>query len=139
MDQVLYSAFLGKRAGYFGDKFSVPNFSDDLVPVMSTLLESNLTGIVHLSNDAAPESWFSYAGKILATARCLGLLNDDLYEIDQSKLDDIGIFRQERPRYTAMKPRRLAEELNLSIRNWELGLREYLSQKPEIPLTDKSS
>jgi len=137
VDQVLNTVRTGERACYIWDKFSVPNFSDDLVPVMSELLESELTGVVHLSNDAEPETWFSYAEKVRRIAIDLGVLNDDLNLIDKSNLDDIKFFKEERPRYTAMRPKRLSEELNVRVRNWEHGVREYLFRKHEKSLTNK--
>ena len=135
VDQVVNTALAGERACYIADKFSVPNFSDDLVPVIRELLESELTGVVHLTNDAEPESWYSYAEKVLQVALSLGLLNKGLNLIDRSNLEEITFFKQERPRYTAMKPRRLSEELNTRVRNWESGVREYLSRKYENSLT----
>lgn len=137
VDQVVNTALKQKKASYICDKFSVPNFSDYLVPVICELLESNLTGVVHLSNDADHESWFSYAEKVIRTATDLGLLSDGLKLIKKSNLDDITFFKQERPRYTAMSPKRLSDELNTRVRNWEDGVREYLLQKYENSLTNK--
>jgi dTDP-4-dehydrorhamnose reductase len=137
VDQVVNTALAGERACYIWDKFSVPNFCDDLVPVLSELLESDLKGVVHLTNDAVPETWFSYAEKIMRIAMNLGILNDDLSLIDKNNLDDITFFRQDRPRYTAMRPKRLSEELNTRVRNWEFGLKEYLIKKYENSLTNK--
>lgn len=131
VNQVLNSALRGERARYIGDKFSVPNFCDDLVPAMSALLQSELTGVVHLTCDSEPESWFSYAEKIIGIAKSIGLLSEGIVDIGRSKMEDITFFKQERPRYTAMKPIRLANEINLEVRNWEDGLREYLgTRKP---------
>ncbi len=137
VDQVMNAALNGERACYISDKFSIPNFSDDLVLVMSELLEAELTGIVHLTNDAEPETWFSYAEKVMQIAISLGVLNDNLSLIGKNNLDDITFFKQERPRYTAMRPKRLSEELNVRVRNWEDGLREYLLRKHEYSLTNK--
>jgi len=137
VDQVIETANLGEEGGYICDKFSVPNFSDDLVSVMRDLLESDLTGVVHITNEALPESWYSYAEKVLQNAVNLGMLNDNLSLIDKKKLDEIKFFKEERPRYTAMRPKRLSEELNIEVRNWEVGLREYLRQKHENSLTNK--
>lgn len=137
VDQVVNTARAGEQASYIWDKFSVPNFSDDLVTVMSQLLESELTGIVHLTNDAEPETWFSYAEKVTRIAIDLGILNDDLNLTDKSNLDDITFFKQERPRHTAMLPKRLSEELNVRVRNWQYGVREYLLRKHGNPLTNK--
>lgn len=137
VDQVVNTALAGERACYIWDKFSVPNFSDDLVPVLSELLESTLKGVVHLTNDGIPESWFSYASKIMLIATKLGIVNADLSLIDKSNLDDITFFRQDRPRFTAMRPKRLSEELNTRVRNWEDGVKEYLLRKYENSLTNK--
>lgn len=136
VDQVITTALAGDHAAYISDKFSIPNFSDDLAPVMQSLLDSDLTGIIHLTNDATPESWFTYAEKIIKTAISLGILNDNMRLISKNKLDEIQVFKQERPRYTAMRPRRLLEELNVRVRNWETGLREFLLQKHENSLTN---
>jgi dTDP-4-dehydrorhamnose reductase len=137
VDQVMNTALRGDQACYIWDKYSIPNFCDDLVPVMSELLESKITGVVHLSNDADPETWFSYAEKVIKIAIDLGILNECFNSIDQSNLDEIAFFKQERPRYTAMRPRRLLEEATVRVRNWECGVRDYLSRKYENSLTDE--
>jgi len=137
VDQVVNTVLAGDDGCYISDKFSVPNFSDYLVPVMRKLLESDLTGIVHLSNDAGPESWYSYAQKILRVAINLGILNDNLTAIGKSNLDEIAFFKEERPRHTAMRPKRLSEELNAKVRNWESGVKEYLQRKYENSLTNE--
>lgn len=137
VDQVIETAQKGERGGYISNKFSVPNFSDYLVPVMSKLLESNLTGIVHLTNDAEPESWFSYAEKIVKNAINLGMLNENLNLLDKKELSDITFFKEERPQYTVMRPKRLSEELSARVENWEAGVRQYLKQKLENSLTNR--
>lgn len=137
VDQVVNTALRGESASYIGDKFSVPNFSDFLVPVMGDLLESELRGVFHLTNDAEPETWFSYAEKVVQIAINLGILNDDSSLIERSNLDDISFFREERPRYTAMSSKHLSEKLNTVVRSWETGVREYLQRKHENPLTNK--
>lgn len=137
VDQVVNRALIGEPASYVGDKFSVPNFCDDLVPVMAELLESGLAGVVHLTNDAEPESWYSYAEKLLSIAGELGILEKHSNLIEKSKLEEISFFKEDRPRYTAMKPRRLTQELDVRVRNWECGVREYLSGKYGNSLTCK--
>jgi dTDP-4-dehydrorhamnose reductase len=64
-------------------------------------------------------------------------VNADLSLIDKTNLDDITFFRQDRPRFTAMRPKRLSEELNTKVRNWEDGVKEYLLRKYENSLTNK--
>ncbi|MGJ8654966.1 MAG: SDR family oxidoreductase [Akkermansiaceae bacterium] len=137
VDQVLNTALAGECGCYIGDKFSVPNFSDFLVPVMCDLLESDLSGVVHLTSDSRAESWFSYAEKIIRIAINLGILNDNSNGLEQNSLGDNPYFKEERPRYTVMRPKRLSEELNVEVRNWEDGLRVYLQQKSENSLTNK--
>ncbi len=137
VDQVMNTALAGERGSYISDKYSVPNFSDFLVPVMGRVLESNIQGIVHLTNNSEAESWYSYAEKIIGIAINLGMLNDNFDIIDKNKLDEISFFREERPRYTAMRPKRLSEELNVEVGNWEEGVRCYLKQKSENSLTNK--
>ena len=137
VDQVMNTAHAGECGNYISDKYSVPNFSDFLVPVMGALLESDIKGFVHLTNNSEAESWYSYAGKIIEVAINLGMLNDNLPKIDKNHLDEISFFKEERPRYTAMRPKRLSEELNVEVGNWEEGLRCYLKQKAENSLTNK--
>jgi dTDP-4-dehydrorhamnose reductase len=137
VDHVMHTALAGEKGCYIGDKFSVPNFCDFLVPVMAELLESDIKGVVHLSNDADAESWFSYAEKIIQIAINLGMLNNKFNLLYQNKMDENLSFQEVRPRYTVMRPKRLSEELGIAVGDWENGVEIYLRQKFENSLTNK--
>lgn len=137
VDHVINTALAGEVGCYISDKLSVPNFCDFLVPVMGELLESDAKGVIHLTNDADAESWFSYAEKIIQVAINLGMLNNNSNLLVQNNMEGNLSFREERPRYTAMRPKRLSEELGLAVRDWKVGLERYLRQKSENSLTNK--
>ncbi len=135
VDQVVKAAHAGEIGNYVNDKFSVPNFCDDLVPAVMSIIASDTSGVFHLTNNAEPESWYTYAKKVVEIATNLGVINHCSVEINTQKLVDIQCFKEERPRFTAMLPQRLKEECHFEVENWKNGVRLYLDQKYGNSLT----
>lgn len=135
MDQVLSTALTGDEGTYISDKVSVPNFCDDLVNALHGLLEKNATGVLHLSCPSEPESWHSYALKVVKTAQKLGLLNKIEPRINASFLKDAHFFKEQRPKFTAMASERIAEEFGIELPDWQVGLENFLRLYQENRLT----
>ncbi len=130
VDQVVACAKNGAKKPCIGDKYSIPNYADDLAQGILQLIDKvdskSLSGVVHLCCDADPESWYSYGEKVLETALKLGLISNQQEVLERQYLAEAHFFRELRPKHTAMRPRRLKEEFGLSIRHWHVGLEEFL-------------
>ncbi len=140
VDQVINTLLEDKEESYIGDKFSVPNFCDDLAQAMADLLirEDGVSpsGVLHLVSDSEPESWYSYAKEILSSANHLGLTKSYSQSISNTDLADAHFFNEARPKHTAMISKRLKAEYGVEVRNWKGGLEEYLQLKLEHYLTN---
>jgi len=140
VDQVIKTVQDDEEASYIGDKYSVPNYSDDLAQALADLLLRNdgaePVGVIHLVNDAEPESWYSYAREVVYLANSLGLVRSGSKSILSTDLVDAHFFREARPKHTAMISKRLKSELGIEIRSWKLGLEEYLQWKLDHDLTN---
>ncbi len=141
VDQVVKTMQAGEEASYIGDKFSVPNFCDDLAQALIELLikddQKIASGILHLLNSAEPESWYSFAKEVAYHANHLGLTKSYSQSILNSDLAEAYFFKEARPRHTAMISKRLSEEFGIKIRKWEQGLEEYLKWRRDHDLTNE--
>eukprot|EP00112_Aurelia_sp_Birch-Aquarium-sp1_P006782 Seg17406.1 transcript_id=Seg17406.1/GoldUCD/mRNA.D3Y31 product="Spore coat polysaccharide biosynthesis protein SpsK" protein_id=Seg17406.1/GoldUCD/D3Y31 len=135
VDQVIKTIQDGKEVTYISDKVSLPNYCDDLVQVLMKLLEKKASGVLHLSCDSEPESWYSYALEVVKTAKSLGLINEKNIKIHPLALSDATFFKEKRPKHTAMLTRRLLEEFGIKVPCWKDGLTRYLQICKENQLT----
>jgi len=137
VDQVVHA---DREASYIGDKFSVPNYCDDLAQALVELLDrkdgKNASGVLHLVNSAEPESWYSFAKEVVYSANHLGLTKSYSQSILSTDLADAHFFKEARPRHTAMISKRLENEFGVEIMNWKQGLEEYLLWKRDHDLTN---
>lgn len=140
VDQVIRAVQGNDGASYIGDKYSVPNYCDDLALGLADLLIGGdglgASGVLHLVNDADPESWFSYAEEIVYCAKYLGLTKSYSQSIVNSDLINADFFKEARPRHTAMVSNRLKAEFGVEIGYWKRGLEEYLEWKLDHDLTN---
>lgn len=140
VDQVIDTHRSGDPGFYIGDKYSVPNHCDDLVLALWKIIlrdhTQKVSGILHLTNPAEPETWYSYAEKVLTQANHLGLLKSYTQDIHNTGLDDAHFFKEQRPRHTAMISRRLQNELGIQMRDWQAGLVDFLQWKLDHDLTN---
>ncbi len=141
VDQVIDAYLSGESKVCIGDKFSVPNYCDDLVASLWQVIERDGSGILHLCCDAEPESWYSYGCKVIdALNECKNGDNKEKKGVEkrvllESKLADASFFREPRPRYTAMVSLRLQQEFGVKMRSWEEAMRDYLQYVFEDELT----
>lgn len=126
VDQVLAAARSEEwPRSYIVDKYSVPNFTDDLVMMCIDLLNRNAKGLVHLSSKGPMASWHGYALEVLSCAKNLGLVPADCPPPGESLLGDATFFRAARPKWTAMESSNL-ERWGVTRPDWRDGLRRYL-------------
>ena len=103
------------------DQRGSPTFTRDLGQAIDRLVEEEIRGILHVTNSGSC-TWFDFARKIL-----------DLKKILPGKVRVIPISSSElsrpanRPAYSVMDCSRLEKTTGLRMRNWEEGLKEYLS------------
>lgn len=110
---------------YISDKYSIPNYADDLVDICLSLLAKQATGVVHLCSAGPMSSWHMYASEIIKIAKELELLPEDCALPQELLLQDATFFRATRPKWTAMKSSRL-ESMGVNRPDWQDGLRRFL-------------
>lgn len=129
VDQVVEHALAGKAQAYIADKWSVPNFADDLVEMCFQLVERNAEGVVHLCSSGGEATWHSYAETVVETMVQLGMIESGAGLLRESKLDEVTAFRAKRPRFTSMASCRLHDEFGIEPANWKSGLYRFLESK----------
>ena len=140
VDQVVDTVRKGEDASYIGDKYSVPNYADDIaVALLQLIIDKRckfVKGVLHLVNDAEPESWFSYAEQVVQSAIQVGLTTSYSKPILNTYLVDASFFKEARPRHTAMVSNSLEKKLKIKMRHWREGLIEYLHWMKHHDLTN---
>ncbi len=122
-------ALAGEKLAAVADKYSMPTHARDIARVCFALAEhSEARGIVHLcSRGETPLSWWDCATLALEALVEQGALEKQP-DIEQQRLEDFLIDRDERPRHTAMRCAKLAnwgietmnprEAISLAVRNY---------------------
>jgi dTDP-4-dehydrorhamnose reductase len=125
IDSIFDAALAGRPLAAVADKFSLPTFTGDLAEWLDALVERQASGIFHACNSGEPITWHD-----LATAACEemagGGLISEVPEIRKQTLAECTFFRAERPRFTAMDTRRLADVLGRTPRHWREALAEHI-------------
>lgn len=129
VDQVVDSARAGSPQAYISDKWSVPNFADDLAEMCFELIEKQAKGIVHLCSRGGEATWYSYAKAVLEVMRELEMLESSDGLLLESKLDEVTAFRAKRPRFTSMISGRLHSEFGIEPPHWKHGLKRFLANQ----------
>jgi dTDP-4-dehydrorhamnose reductase len=123
LESFLARAGRGEELQAVEDKFSKPTCVREIARVVLALLErGDLKGLFHLTHEGAPESWWSYASKVLGFAHALGLL-EELKEVRRQKMADATRLQVARPIHTAMDPARLRAELGGGGGSWQEAAR----------------
>jgi dTDP-4-dehydrorhamnose reductase len=126
VDSVLQSLIDGEERSYIGDKWSVPNWSDNLARLTYQLLDKNAKGVVNAVSNGGGVSWYEYAVELAEVARSLGLINEYSSLLKKAEMAEVKAFRETRPRYTVMSSKRLEAEFLVSMPNWREALRAYI-------------
>ena len=104
------------------DQALSPTFSADLAGAVRTLIERDITGLVHLTN-AGECSWYEFAAAVFE----LSGLSVRLEAVESSAFPT----RARRPPYSALTSTRLVDEGIGLLRPWREALADYLNQKGE--------
>ena len=109
-ESVLRRAMADELLEAVGDKFSMPCCAKRIArTVMALLRRRDACGVFHLAPCGEPQSWHSYACKVVELAHAEGLL-DEVKEVREKRLADLPQLAAPRPRHTAMHPGRLRDE-----------------------------
>ncbi len=121
VDTILRLASKQEELRVVNDQKGSPTFARDLSGAIAQLLEKDLRGVIHVSNSGAC-TWYEFAEKILA-------LNPPLHgrvrilPISSSELKRPA----RRPAFSVLDCSRFEQVTGRRMRNWEEGLKEYLS------------
>lgn len=111
---------------FVADKWSMPSGVEDIACATEMLLERpDLSGVMHLTNLGAEESWWSYGRKVIEMALEEGVLKREV-KVHPTALADIPQLSAPRPLHTAMTPARLMEIQDGPIRGWEEAARDVI-------------
>ena len=91
----------GGELKFVDDQIGCPTFTDDLVNVVMKLVESDVTGVVHVTNGGST-SWFDFAQHV---AECAGSDPKQVSPISGSELNRPA----RRPKNSALENRRLSD------------------------------
>jgi dTDP-4-dehydrorhamnose reductase len=119
----------GERLEAVADKWSKPTSAAAISRGVEILWERGREGgVLHLVNGGGPESWWSYACKVLRMAHEAGLLAE-VPPVAKTSLAEIPQLSAPRPVHTALGSCRQAEVLGAPLPCWEaaagLWLREW--------------
>lgn len=133
VDGVVKSLLKNEERKYISDKWSVPNWTDDLAFMSYSLLELEAHGVVHLLSNGGTVSWYEYALQVADTLEEHGVYQRNGEIIKKSKMAEVSGFRDKRPVSTGMSSSRIVEEFGLKLPDWRRSLSEYLRRKCVSP------
>jgi len=106
------------------DQRGSPTFTKDLSQALGRLVEEETQGVLHVTNSGSC-TWFEFAQKILD----LTFLSGRKARVIPISSTELGRPAQ-RPANSVLDCSRFEQITGFRMRNWEEGLREYLSSGP---------
>lgn len=100
------------------DQIGSPTYTLDLSWAIAELIQRNLKGIFHVSNQDCC-SWFEFAETIL---QLMGIKDVKLIPISSGQLDR----KARRPSYSVLSNQKLERETGIKLRSWKEALKDYL-------------
>ncbi len=125
VDRVMQLALAGEPLTAVADKWSIPTSTADLVCWVESLLDSDVSGVLHACPSGEPVSWHGMAEAIVGEMHACGAIASRPQVLKQPAEQNLS-FKVARPRYTAMSNERLADLLGEAPRMWDEALREYV-------------
>ena len=109
------------------DQIGSPTYTTDLAGAILNIIDinSSIYGIYHFTNEGVT-SWYEFARVIYSKSLKLGLI------MGNKRVKIIGIKTDEyptaakRPKYSVLSKDKIKREFNLTIRNWEKALEDFL-------------
>lgn len=102
------------------DEVSVPCFTFDIVYTVIKALEKGLSGLYHLTN-----SGFASRYELAEEYVKINNLDNKIVPIPMSYFNS----KVQRPLFTAMSNKKIAQELNINVPDWKESLRKFASGK----------
>ncbi|MDN5301114.1 MAG: dTDP-4-dehydrorhamnose reductase [Thermoanaerobacteraceae bacterium] len=100
------------------DQRGTPTYTKDLAEALYRLINTNHYGTFHITNSGST-TWYEFAGKIF------DLCGMDGIELQPITTEEYGSPAL-RPKYSVLRNFITEEILNIKMRDWEEGLRDYL-------------
>lgn len=119
LESVLARARAGERLEAVSDKWSKPTNAADISRSVEQLLgPGGGAGVLHLVNAGDPESWWSYACRVVKLAHEAGVLDQEPV-IHESRMSEVSQLTAPRPVHTALSSSRLENLLGAPLPHWE--------------------
>lgn len=125
VDRVMQLAIAGEPLTAVADKWSIPTSTADLACWVESLLETDVSGVLHACSSGEPVSWHGMAEVIVDEMCACGVIASRPQVLKQAVEENLS-FKVARPRHTAMSNERLSDLLGKPPRLWEEALREYV-------------
>ncbi len=103
------------------DQTGSPTYTKDLGRGIMTLLDRDISGIIHLTNDGYC-TWYEFAKTILKLAR---MSHVTVQPISTEELDRPA----PRPRFSVLDTSKFVSLTGQKVRHWKQGLQEYFSNR----------
>ena len=124
VETIIEKAKAGEPLRVISDIRTSPTYSYDAAQALVPILQSNATGLLHLTNQGSC-SWYEFARVILDS---VGLA---------AKIDAVEAAhfatRARRPRNSSLASERLEKLLGDRTRSWQDALKAYLIEKAHVP------
>lgn len=110
------------------DQWGSPTYTNDLAEIIIHIIQSrnNRFGIYNFTNEGRT-NWFKFAEKINQYGMELGLIKKDtpVIPITSSEYPTPA----KRPANSWLSKEKIKSELNISIREWETALRDFMERE----------
>jgi dTDP-4-dehydrorhamnose reductase len=118
VSSILKQARQKKMLSIVNDQIGSPTYTIDLSEAISIMIEHNLKGIFHVTNQDVC-SWYTFGKAIIGLARIPGI------EIKPISSKESGRLAQ-RPSYSVLSNQKLKKETGMVLRTWSEALKDYL-------------
>ncbi|HOC45957.1 MAG TPA: sugar nucleotide-binding protein, partial [Syntrophorhabdaceae bacterium] len=98
-----------------------PTYAGDLALPLVRIIERDLTGIYHVSNNGSC-TWYDFAKAIFSILR----MNVEVIPISSAELGR----KARRPSYSVFDLSKLRRDTGIEMRNWMDALEDYLTRAP---------
>jgi dTDP-4-dehydrorhamnose reductase len=124
VETIIEKAKAGESLRVINDAWMSPTYSYDAAQALVRILQSNVTGLLHLTNQGSC-TWYEFSGAILDF---VGLA---------AKIEPVTAAhfstRARRPRDSSLESERLDALLGHRTRSWQEALKAYLVEKEYMP------
>ncbi|WP_243521142.1 dTDP-4-dehydrorhamnose reductase [Bacillus pseudomycoides] len=120
VETMLNLAIVNKQIRVVNDQYGSPTYAKDLVNCVKRIMETDLYGIYHVSNEGVC-SRFEFAKRIFSLAN----MDIQLIPVSTNEFETVA----SRPSYSALQHTMLKLNGLCHMRSWEDALKEYMARK----------